>query len=55
MMLTNPDKYKTALAYAAQYSASVVMAKASGAFASAFSVDFNCGAAVQSCVKLTYP
>lgn len=27
MMLTNPDKYKTALAYAAQCSASVICAK----------------------------
>lgn len=55
MMLTNPDKSKTALAYAAQYSASVVVAKASGAFASAFSEDFNRGAAAESCVKWTYP
>lgn len=55
MMLTNPDKYETALAYAAQYSASIVVAKASGALASAFSVDFNRGAAAESRVKLTYP
>lgn len=46
MMLTNPDKYKTALAYAAQCSASVIfakkigVAKASGAVSFAFSVDF---------------
>lgn len=55
MMLTNPDKYKMALAYAAQYSALVIVGKACGTLASAFSVIFRRGTAVESRVKLTYP